>query len=313
MNYYEHHIGDYAEATAHLSFVEDAAYSRLIRKYYAQEKCLPADIKAVQRLVGARTKEEREAVATVLEEFFELLEDGYHQARCDEAIAKYLESQPDREAKRDAERDRQRRARERRKQLFEALREHGIVPDFNAPMHQLQDMLSRAQSQHVTHVVTDTVTRDDTITQTPDTNHQSPDLNPEANTASENLQVPVTNTTAGAVSQLCRKHGVMTNPSDPRILKIVADGVAMSTIEAALQAARDAKPNEVLGIGYVAAILTRWAADAAALNVRGAAKPNSSTTTRDQSRAAAAASIGLGARHDEQPLTFDAETGRVAD
>jgi len=32
MNYYEHHIGDYAEATAHLTFIEDATYSRLIRK-----------------------------------------------------------------------------------------------------------------------------------------------------------------------------------------------------------------------------------------------------------------------------------------
>ena len=38
MNYYEHHLGDYAEATAHLSFVEDAAYSRLMRKAYATEK-----------------------------------------------------------------------------------------------------------------------------------------------------------------------------------------------------------------------------------------------------------------------------------
>jgi uncharacterized protein YdaU (DUF1376 family) len=38
MNYYEHHIGDYAEATSHLTFVEDAAYSRLIRKYYSTEK-----------------------------------------------------------------------------------------------------------------------------------------------------------------------------------------------------------------------------------------------------------------------------------
>ena len=34
MNYYEHHIGDYAEATAHLTFVEDAAYSRLIRSSF---------------------------------------------------------------------------------------------------------------------------------------------------------------------------------------------------------------------------------------------------------------------------------------
>ena len=56
MNYYEHHIGDYAEATMHLSFVEDAAYSRLIRKYYSTEKPLPADIKTVQRIIGARTR-----------------------------------------------------------------------------------------------------------------------------------------------------------------------------------------------------------------------------------------------------------------
>ena len=59
MNYYEHHIGDYAQATAHLSILEDGAYIRCIRKYYADEKPLPADIAAVQRLVGARTREER--------------------------------------------------------------------------------------------------------------------------------------------------------------------------------------------------------------------------------------------------------------
>lgn len=89
MNYYEHHLGDYAEATAHLSFVEDAAYSRLIRKYYASEAPLPADLKAVQRLVCARTDEEREAVETVLLEFFTLAEDGWHNARCDAEIERF--------------------------------------------------------------------------------------------------------------------------------------------------------------------------------------------------------------------------------
>lgn len=89
MNYYEHHLGDYAEATAHLSFIEDAAYSRLMRKTYATEAPLPADIKAVQRLVGARTKDERDAVAVVLEEFFDLRDDGWHNVRCDDEIAKY--------------------------------------------------------------------------------------------------------------------------------------------------------------------------------------------------------------------------------
>ena len=91
MNYYKHHIGDFAQATAHLTFVEDAAYSRLLRKYYAEEKPIPADLRKAQRLVGARTKEEKEAVETVLEEFFALEDDGWHNKRADEEIARAQE------------------------------------------------------------------------------------------------------------------------------------------------------------------------------------------------------------------------------
>ena len=101
MNYYEHHIGDYAEATSHLSFLEDAAYSRLLRKYYATEKPLPANVAAVQRLIGARSEDERDAVETVLREFFELSEDGWHNKRCDEEIAHYKTKQA--KAKRSAD------------------------------------------------------------------------------------------------------------------------------------------------------------------------------------------------------------------
>jgi len=93
VHYYEHHLGDYAEATAHLSFIEDAAYSRCIRKYYTTEKPLPADIPAVQRLVGARSKEEKAAVELVLKEFFQLQEDGWHNVRCDEEIGRYRDKQ----------------------------------------------------------------------------------------------------------------------------------------------------------------------------------------------------------------------------
>ena len=89
MNYYQHHLGDWAEATAHLTMLEDAAYSRLVRKYYATEAPMPIELAAVQRLVGARTKEEREAVVTVLREFFALGEDGWRNKRCDEEIAAY--------------------------------------------------------------------------------------------------------------------------------------------------------------------------------------------------------------------------------
>ncbi len=93
MNYYEHHIGDYAEATAHLTFIEDATYSRLIRKYYATEKPLPIEIKLVQRLINARTKEEKNAVVSILNEFFTLSDDGWRQERCDHEIARFKDKQ----------------------------------------------------------------------------------------------------------------------------------------------------------------------------------------------------------------------------
>ena len=102
MNYYEHHLGDYAEATGHLSFVEDAAYSRLMRKVYATEKPLPAELKDVQRLAGARTREERAAVETVLNEFFVLGADGWQNARCDAEIARYQDKQRKAKASADA-------------------------------------------------------------------------------------------------------------------------------------------------------------------------------------------------------------------
>jgi uncharacterized protein YdaU (DUF1376 family) len=93
MNYYEHHIGDYAEATAHLTFIEDATYSRLIRKYYATEKPLPIDLKLVQRLINARSKEEKNAVVSVLNEFFTLTDQGWRQERCDHEIARFKDKQ----------------------------------------------------------------------------------------------------------------------------------------------------------------------------------------------------------------------------
>jgi len=87
MNYYQHHIGDYLVETSHLTFLEDAAYSRLLRLYYHRETPYPADVDAVVRLSGARSKAEKSAVAIVLNEFFSLQEDGWHHERADEEIA----------------------------------------------------------------------------------------------------------------------------------------------------------------------------------------------------------------------------------
>ncbi len=86
MNYYKRHIGDYAAATRHLSLLEHGVYCMLLDVYYTSERALPADVKAVQRLVGAKSRDEREAVETVLREFFEQHADGWHKTRCDEEI-----------------------------------------------------------------------------------------------------------------------------------------------------------------------------------------------------------------------------------
>jgi uncharacterized protein YdaU (DUF1376 family) len=93
-----------------LSFVEDAAYSRMIRKYYAEEKPLPADPAKVARLIGARSREEREAVQTVLDEFFTLEDDGWHNKRCDEELSKWTAQA---ETNRQIAEERERKKRER--------------------------------------------------------------------------------------------------------------------------------------------------------------------------------------------------------
>lgn len=122
MNFYKHHIGDYAAATAHLSILEDGCYSRLLRIYYRDEKPLPSDLKLVQRLAGARTRDEREAVQTVLEEFFDMQADGWHSKRCDEEIAR-ANAQADTNRRIAEEREARKKARSRHEASNESCNE----------------------------------------------------------------------------------------------------------------------------------------------------------------------------------------------
>ncbi len=89
MNYYPFHIGDYASATRHLTWDEDMAYRRLIDAYYTREIPIPADRRQAYRLVMATTTEQREAVDTVLVEFFTETEDGWINSRCDVEISAF--------------------------------------------------------------------------------------------------------------------------------------------------------------------------------------------------------------------------------
>lgn len=102
MNYYEHHLGDYMRDTSHLSIIEDCVYRRLLDAYYIRERALPIDAKECCKLARAASKNEREAVAYVLREFFQLLADGHHQGRADKEIARFQDKQRKAKASADA-------------------------------------------------------------------------------------------------------------------------------------------------------------------------------------------------------------------
>jgi len=242
VNYYEHHLGDYDGATAHLSWHEDCAYRRLLCLYYRTEAPLPADVKQICRLVRAASKPERDAVQQVLREFFELSDDGWHNARCDEDIAAFHESEPDREAKKENSRERQRRSRERRRTLFEELRGHNIVPAWDTSTKHLEALLSRVttgvtDASRVTEPVTP-VTRDDTATQTPPpTSHLPP---PSPKPVEGSLREPGGDDpedwrqrAVGEIAAAMKRAGVSRfQAGDPRAIELYRQGATTAEFEA---------------------------------------------------------------------------------
>lgn len=85
--------GDFSRKTSHLNLTEKGAYLMLMQAYWENGGCLPVDkgrlkpghqpglmpglSDALYRACGAHTKDERQAVDTVLEEFFPMV-DGKH-------------------------------------------------------------------------------------------------------------------------------------------------------------------------------------------------------------------------------------------
>lgn len=154
-------------------------YTRMLRRYYLTEAPLPADMAQVARLVGARQPEEVAAVEAVLGEFFTMQDDGWHQKRADENIAKYLDRVGDSDEKRVNEAERKRRYRERRAELFAKLRDVGVTPAFDTPTDELVRLLS-----HGTRPGQD---GDGTATHTPVTKHQTPEKQKKARAAKTSL------------------------------------------------------------------------------------------------------------------------------
>jgi len=85
MNFYKRHIGDYIKKAGHLTLLEHGIYARLMDVYYTREAGIPEDKAA--RLIGARSKDELQALTNVLDEFFTLVDGTWTQNRCEEEIS----------------------------------------------------------------------------------------------------------------------------------------------------------------------------------------------------------------------------------
>ena len=89
MNFYPHHISDFNNATRHLTRVERSVYRDAIELYYDTESVLTDNLERLLKRLLCVSDEEKTALKDVLEEFFELQDDGYFHERCDVEICKY--------------------------------------------------------------------------------------------------------------------------------------------------------------------------------------------------------------------------------
>ena len=86
MNFYKHHLGDYAKATAHLSILEHGVYLLMLLHYYATEAPLPADVAVICRIIRAIARAEVEAVRSILDQFWTPGPHGWTNGRGTEEI-----------------------------------------------------------------------------------------------------------------------------------------------------------------------------------------------------------------------------------
>jgi len=321
VNFYEHHLGDYAKDTAHLSMLEDGAYRRLLDRYYATEQ--PIAEGQPFRVARAHSRDEKAAVEAVLSEFFKLVDGYWHNDRADEEIAKFRAKQPEAEKRKESDKERQRRARERRKVIYDQLASIGVTMPWNATMDELQDALVRASSRTNNAPVTPPVTRDNTATspQSPVPSkplssgvHSSTDGAP----ASDDAPPPdALSVRAVELTVMLRQRGAALQASDPHVRAWAETGVtdaqALQALDLAQSRRAEKGSTQAINSGLLNAILG---------DIRGspptttAGQKRRAPTVHDERRAAGIAIFGnvgqTQEKGDERIIDVTRTAGRAA-
>lgn len=139
MHYYPHYIADFNNATRHLSRLERSIYRDCLELYYDIEGPLDGtDLERLQRRLLCHDDEEKAALDSVLNEFFE--EEGglYMNSRCDREIVIYKSKDKDAAKRQENANARKKKYRDDRRDMFSELRNVGVVPTYNIKMEELR-------------------------------------------------------------------------------------------------------------------------------------------------------------------------------
>ena len=343
MNFYKHYIGDYQRDTGHLSLTEHGAYRLMLDAFYATGKPLPADKRALYRLVRAGSRQDRLAVDSVAAQFWETADGGLVNRRACVELAR-AEKQAEVNRQIALAREERRRAQRRsvaggdaaggdgglagcqesahvsaevsevckvnNTQVIYGLQpfmvtnratsgctDGGTMPVSRACVSGAADGLpSQNHSQNQSHSQNQNQSHSQSQNQSHSQSHgnglvrNGDDDGVDAAVAGEVGNVGnavagaggavvfagdsgvsggvsgvgaggAVGVSAGALVAVLRRYGVVASPSDARVRALVAQGVDGGLLASACVEARRVRPDERIGVAYVARIVSRWLAD----------------------------------------------------
>lgn len=243
MNFYKRHIGDYIKDAGHLTLLEHGVYTRLLDVYYTREAGIPQDKAA--RLVGARSKDEVQALANVLEEFFTLTDGTWTQGRCEEEIGNA-------NAQADANRNNGKKGGRPKRNTTEQ-KPNGLFPGLDS---ESENNLSQTPDSRLQKNPDDN--DDSTDSSSLSSSDDGIDLPPGAGAPLPPREdPPPSNDPAIALSVALRKMQVECTFTTIAVQNWVRDGVTLVVLSQAVAIAREQKPTGKIHPNYLVPIVEK--------------------------------------------------------
>ncbi len=252
MNFYKRHIGDYIKDAGHLTLLEHGVYTRLLDVYYTRESGIPEDKAA--RLIGARSKDEQQALSNVLDEFFTLVDGNWTQGRCEEEIGNAsAKADKNRENGAKGGRPRKEVAISQPKENPNGFGFGNHVGSENNLSQTPDSRLHKNDDDNSTDSSSATVSTEPDMPPGPDDGYGAPAEAPLPMREAP----PVSQDPAVILSVALRRQGVNCMSTHPVLQDWADKGVTLDQLTEAVSLAREVKGNDPIHPNYLAPIVTK--------------------------------------------------------